>query len=486
MTEQEALALALAAAARRKQQPQRTFGQSLYENVIGSGEIDTPGERLGATMNDMGKSLGSGIVRGATSLADLPGQAFNAVGNLGASAMEAVGVKPQTVQAARDSLTFGPFETDVFGRAADTIAPNVRSYQPQTTAGEYTQTVGEFLPGGVLAKAPIMAGVIPGLASEAAGQATEGTAIEPYARVIAAVGAPTAINFGTKAFRSLFTASAKKPTIEGLRATKQAAYKAVDDAGEVFQPQEIAGLRDRVVAILDDANYVPGVDTQTDAVLKVLDKRALNQTSLGQLDKVRQSLWKRYSAAPNEVGILDAIDEIDNLVASRASTNELMQAARLANSRYKKAELLDIAFRKAADQTSATGSGGNILNKYRQAVTSIINNPKQAKWFAPEEIDAMRNFVRGSFGENALRRFGKLAPGGNGLMLALNLGATAIEPTMLGVTAAASAAKASADAMASTKAMRLMDMAAGARPPVSPPRNIGPTLAPLGSAILNQ
>ena len=438
---------------------------------------------------DVALSFGSGLVRGATALADLPGQAFNAIGGAVTGGMERAGiVSPQVAEAARQSLAFGPMGSgQTVAQGADTLMPGARQYDPRTTAGEYARTVGEFLPA-TIGQGPggvVMGGVLPGLASEAAGQATEGTDFEPYARVLGAL-APATIGIGTSKFQAMFRQSSQRPTIENLQATKRAAYQAVDDAGEVFTPTETSTLYQRVMTALDDANYVPGVDTQTDAALRVLERRAGQETTLGQLDRVRQNLWKRYCSAPNETGILDAIDAIDSLVASRAGTNELMQAARLANSRFKKAELLDVAFRRAADQTAATGSGGNILNKYRQAVTSIINNPKQAKWFSAEELDIMRNFVRGSATENVLRRVGKLAPGGNGLMLALNLGATAINPAMLGVTAIASGAKATADSMATRGAMGLMDMAAGVRPVAQPGPNFGNALAPLASSILNQ
>lgn len=257
--------------------------------------------------------------------------------------------------------------------------------------------------------------------------------------------APVVVNVGTKAFRNLFQRAAERPEIGTLKMAKNAAYRAVDEAGERFSADDMAALNQTVRNELAGSNYVEGVDTQTDAVLRLLDKKSISDISLGQLDKLRQDMWSRYNKATNEVGILDAIDAVDELVASRASTNELMDAARLANSQYKKAELLDLAFQKARDQTASTGSGGNILNKYRQAVTSIINNPKQAKWFNGEEVAAMRNFIEGSIPQNTLRRIGKLSPSGNGLMLALNLGATAINPAMIGVAAVGAGAKAISD-----------------------------------------
>ena len=65
-------------------------------------------------------------------------------------------------------------------------------YKPQSTAGEYAQTTGEFLPAAVGGAVSIPARaarvVIPAVASETAGQATKGTSLEPFARLAGAVG----------------------------------------------------------------------------------------------------------------------------------------------------------------------------------------------------------------------------------------------------------------------------------------------------------
>ena len=65
---------ATAAAAANEQamaqmQPERTIGQTIYENVIGSGAVDTPGERLGELI----RGAGAGFQRGSAQLAGLPG-----------------------------------------------------------------------------------------------------------------------------------------------------------------------------------------------------------------------------------------------------------------------------------------------------------------------------------------------------------------------------------------------------------------------------
>jgi len=298
--------------------------------------------------------------------------------------------------------------------------------------------------------------------------------------VFGAAGQKT-VDFGSKAFRRLFQKSADKPTMAGLMATKRAAYQAVDSSGERFKSKEMGKLFQNVMSKMDDANYVPETDVQTKAVLKILEGNKEKDLTLGQLDKLRQNFWKRFSKADNEVAILDAIDGIDEMIAAKTDASDLMSAARLANSRFKKAELLDRAWQKAEDQTASTGSGGNILNKRRQAVTSIINDPKRAKWFSEEEINLMRTFVHGDVSENVLRKVGKLSPNGNGLMTALNLMAVSVDPTMLAVSATTTGAKAVADRTGERGAQQIFDAAATGVLPAAPTR-VGPAL-PVGASI---
>lgn len=283
-----------------------------------------------------------------------------------------------------------------------------------------------------------------------------------------------AITIGTKAFRNVASAAARRPTVDRLREAKNLAYRAVDESGERFSPDDLASMTTRARAAIEEgANYVEEVDAQTRAALTILDnvsKRPQGLT-IGQLDGVRQNLWKRANAAPDETGVLDAINAIDELIESRAGTSELMDAARLANRQYKKSQLLEMAFKKAEDQTASTGSGGNILNKYKQAVTAIVNDPKRAKWFAPEELAVMQQVIDGSVGENVLRRVGKLSPSGNGLMLFLNLlGGAAMGTPFLAVTAAGAGAKALAD---NAGASRIEGLFRGvAQEPPAPPVNV--------------
>lgn len=442
-------------------------------------------------VTDVGKAGVAGVARGSAMLADLPGTLRNA-GMAAAEFVTGRELTPEQRELIRGGTLPQLGRGDMRGNL-ETATGGASEFRGNTVPGQFAGTVAEFAPsaamfgGGSVANMARNA-VLPGIGSEAAGQLTKDTPFEDVARFAGAViggVAPDVVNFGTKAFQNAFRMSAQKPTVESLRTVKSIAYKAVDEAGERFQPSELQGMVAAVRTNLDDVNYLPEADTTTAAILKRLDDISTREISLGQLDKMRQTVWSRYNST-KEPGLLEVIDGIDELVQSRASTSELLNAARLANSRYKKAELLDDAFTRATDQTAATGSGGNILNKYRQAVTSIINDPKRAKWFSPEEIVVMREFVRGTPGQNVMRLVGKLAPSGNGLMTALNLGAVATAgPAALVGSAVASGAKAMADGSQGRAAEGLIDMVATGQIPqraaVGGTRNLSLPVAGVGA-----
>lgn len=298
-----------------------------------------------------------------------------------------------------------------------------------------------------------MAGAGQGEGDDRAGEALEGAVV---GGVFSGLMRP-AMRVGGKGWRKLVNTEKRRPTIGQLKSEKTAAYRAVDEARETFNDGDMKRLLYAVQRDLADANYVEDVDTQTRAMLKILENQQGKTLSLGELDKIRQGLWARYNRS-DEVGILDGIDAIDALIEQRAGSSALMRSARAANAKYKKAEMLEDAFKKARLQTASTGSGGNILNKYRQAVTSIVTNPRKAKWFSQEELAMFEHFIEGDHAENVLRRVGKLSPSGNGLMTALNVYAASVDPSMLAITGAASLAKRAADESVETAADEILDV----------------------------
>jgi hypothetical protein len=157
------------------------MGQALFENIIGSGEVDTPGERLGELAR-------GGVAAVARGMADVPALPAN-IAQLGAAGVERLlGMEePSMVSRALERLP----DTREMLASVPVIGPESEFVAPGR-AGQFMATAGEFAGGaGLLGRAAdmIRLGAIPGLASEAAGQATEGTALEPYARTAAALGA---------------------------------------------------------------------------------------------------------------------------------------------------------------------------------------------------------------------------------------------------------------------------------------------------------
>lgn len=136
----------------------------------------------GDTAMDVGASLVSGVGRGVAGLAGLPGT----VQDLANSGLSWATGMPE--------LPRSPLSSSKMQEGLSTVTGGASDYEAKTTPGEYAGTVGEFIPGALIPGGNISNllrfGVLPGLASEGAGQLTEGTGIEPYARVAAALAAP--------------------------------------------------------------------------------------------------------------------------------------------------------------------------------------------------------------------------------------------------------------------------------------------------------
>lgn len=148
----------------------------------------------GAVAKDIAKSAGVGVGKGVIGLGGLVGD----LTDLGAKGLE------KATDFVHDQLGIERYKSPRNSileniPSSASLTKNVEGvtgefYKPQTTAGHYAETIGEFLPaaaagpGGIARKVGLQA-VVPGVASEAAGQATQGTALEPYARAGAGIAA---------------------------------------------------------------------------------------------------------------------------------------------------------------------------------------------------------------------------------------------------------------------------------------------------------
>ena len=447
----------------------RTFAETMYENLIGSGEIDTTGERIGSLI----KGGGAALARGASEVIGLPSTIMGGMDTLAAKfGLLNENYKERDKWGFREGLKNLTSPETMRGAVTGLTGADLE-YKDPTTAGKYVSTVGEFVGGGG-AKVPNIAA---GLLSEGAGQALEGTSLETAARIIGGItgGMGAGLLKGAPKMDNV--------DLDALFDTKQLRYKEVEDLKIKVAPSFVDDLIVRAKAATSEADYDPKLHKSTKSGFRDLDARVGKEQSITQLDRLRQNLYTKYNEK-REYTLKLVIDELDDTIDAAMAGNPALKEARLAHTRLKKAELLDMAFDRSKLSAASAGSGGNIENKMRQAVNVILKG-RDAKWFQPEEIDVMRQFVLGDFDQNALRLIGKLSPNGNGLMAALNIGAVVANPYMLGVTAAGGLAKAVSDSRTATNAQNLINMAGTGVLP-SKPIQLAETARRLSGGLLSQ
>lgn len=156
---------------------------------------EKPPRTWGDTAVDVAKSGGIGIAQGGLGFATLPGN-LEMLGRMGIDKAAGVfGFQPNTVAGQKlphygDAKRFAEGYTGKF-------------YEPQTTIGKYARSVGEFAPllasRGMSGPGKILSVLGGGVASEAAGQATEGTALEPWARMAGGIAGSMGPTMATRA-----------------------------------------------------------------------------------------------------------------------------------------------------------------------------------------------------------------------------------------------------------------------------------------------
>lgn len=220
--------------------------------------IVKPAEAKVGVAEDVAKSGVSGLVRGVAGLIGLPGTVAQ-LARTGADALADQTVGRAVNYAKTGSLAApSPAPTEELIRqnpiagfvpdpgrvisgeaitdAASTVAPGIK-YQPQTVAGEYARTVGEFAPGllapGSMAQRVVGGVLAPALLSETAGQATKGTALETPARVVGALAGGIGGALATR------PSTAEAALSAGMRGVDEATITA---AGQLMQQAQMRGI----------------------------------------------------------------------------------------------------------------------------------------------------------------------------------------------------------------------------------------------------
>lgn len=194
-----------------------------------------PPSSFGQTALDVGKSLGRGVIKGATGLAGLPGDVGNLIGEGVRRAGDAAFGTKTPPEAMRSKLAIAPPTSQQVEHGIESVTGPLG--QPKTEAGRIAQSVGEFVPsvvagpGGWTSK--ILAAFGGGVGSEVAGEITEGSDLEPYARIVGGIAGGLAPNIAGRVITPLpasdlhlgHVQSLEKEGVKGLTAGERSGYR---------------------------------------------------------------------------------------------------------------------------------------------------------------------------------------------------------------------------------------------------------------------
>lgn len=134
---------------------------------------------------DVAQSGATGILKGVLGLAGLPGFAADKLGWLADTAAEKI-TGEKIPDAIKENKVAKSVSTERLTKDFEALTGKL--YKPQTTAGEFAQTIGEFVPtGGRTFASQMLFSALPGTLSETGGQIAKGTPYEQGARTVGAL-----------------------------------------------------------------------------------------------------------------------------------------------------------------------------------------------------------------------------------------------------------------------------------------------------------
>lgn len=427
------------------QQPERGFGQRLYDNIIGdpTDGVQSTGEALGTWLNRGGESMTLGLVGDEVSAAAtgmLPGRSY-------------VNELSRYRQNERDMSTAGRLSADLVGA----LVPGAGMAGAVGRAGSWgTRALTGAAAGGLGgASYGFMEGEgeVGQRSSNAIGQAAIG-ALLGGAIPAAGSGIGTLLR-GRAARRMTKEAARGAPTTEELRALGNRLYQQVDDAGVQIKPESFDRARGEILDYLrNNTGYdeLPGPGSLTPnsgRVMEIMDQASARMAQdptaalpFRSLDQMRRQAGAAAGNVANRTdqaagsGVIGQLDDFvqrlgpDDVVAGDpAALQSAIGQAREVWSRMSKSQMVDDAMERSENYLSGSASG--VRNQFK----NILQNPKLSSRLTPAERAAMRQVTHGS----TLDQIINLAGGGLAQMGSIGGGFAAGGPFggVLGAAAAA-------------------------------------------------
>lgn len=325
-----------------------------------------------SAIQDVAQSFPTGVVEGLTGLAGMPGTVQQMMGGEVGQMLPGFGFVTPSGEQMNQMIRQG------LGRDY---------YQPQTVAGEYSRTLGEFLPGALAPGSALARGAsvaVPAFTSETAGQIARGmsggqrdTGAENMARLLGGLGGGFAVG--------------------GAGAAQGGTNIALRGAAEGVTPQQL-----NMAAALRQQAQTLGIDlTNAEAVQQVTS----GGTGLGRLQRVVEGQTSRmapmFGQRPAQVE--QAIAGELNRLGPMVEPGPLAGQARSAANRVLENTRADInaqarPFYRAADEQVVSAEEYAALQEiptYREAEAAFFNNPEMTPGVGgPQSVSAINRVIQ--------------------------------------------------------------------------------------------
>jgi len=384
--------------------------------------IGAPKATLGETALDVAKQIPSGLVAGTEAVATFPAQIAALLAPLANKYVPSwLGNDPeaQARQAELRALT-----SKMRGGGIADYLP-----QPETTAGKFVRTASEFVPAAVTGGrgSPLRAagvGATTGAASEGAGQLTEGTAAEPYARIGAALATG---NVARRMAEGAATREAIGNLRQGTEASANRAYDQFRNSGFAFDPAAGTTYSLPLKAALRSDGMTRTTAARTWEVLDDIERTPFTNPvqlqerykELGSVMRAARDPEERRAAVIAQERLLQIAENPPPWLVTHGDPAAGVALLRDANANWaaaRRAENLDRRINAAELRAGANYSGLNLENELRRRV-GVLSDPQVRGGFSPAEQRAFDQYARGGayVGANAPRWVKNVIGGGGGL-----------------------------------------------------------------------
>lgn len=434
--------------------PERSAWDAIVDNVVGRDDgVTSYGESLGTWLNRGGETMTLGLVGDEASAAVtgmLPGRSYD-------SEME------RYRQNEADMSTMGRLSADLFGAVLPAFLPGgqaaagnalgrtaaaVSKVAPTNIAANFIGRAPNAL--GAIGRGALAGGAMGGIQGFMDGEggienrlfdaALGGALGGGLGAAATGIGAGISNWMRGNALRGVIRDAAKVgPSTDELRATGNALYGQVDDAGVQIRPEAFDRLRADTLARLranTGFDELPGPGSLTPGAARAMEimdqagSRMAAEPTAGlpfkSLDQMRRQAGAAAGNVMNKTDqsagmeIIDALDDFiaklgpdDVLTGDLEALKTAIPKAREVWGQMSRAQKLDDAIEAGGDYLSGGASG--IRNQFK----NLLRNPKRLRGFSEVEKAAMRSVVNGgpleqlvTLAGGGMAQLGTIAAGG--------------------------------------------------------------------------